>query len=122
MKADMTSHRIERWPVLGCASALLALVAVSDCVGAIEPTGCTSIASVPVATISYGAAIQHGIFQDFTGVGQGGCADCQSACVSQDESQRALSAPRKRYGAATCTAARRLNCDTAESKPNPHVR
>jgi hypothetical protein len=79
MKADMTSHRIERWPVLGCASALLALVAVSDCVGAIEPTGCTSIANVPVATISYGAAIQHGIFQDFTGVGQGGCADCHTS-------------------------------------------
>lgn len=39
------------------------------------PSGCTSIADIPVTyTIEYGAAIQ-GIFNDFDGMGDG-CVDC----------------------------------------------
>lgn len=80
MKGFSTGHRVQRWPSLSHrVGTLLALCATWAHAGAIEPSGCTSIANVPVATtISYGAAIQHGIFQDFNGMAQG-CADCHTS-------------------------------------------
>jgi hypothetical protein len=78
MKRLVRGHRGARWPVwLVRTGTVLALYATHAHAGVV-PTGCTSIANIPVATtISYGAAIQHGIFQDFNGMAQG-CADCHT--------------------------------------------
>jgi len=76
-------HRVQRWLCIlkACGSAVAALLAVQAQAGVAVPSGCTSIADVPVATaISYGAAIQHGIFQDFNGMAQG-CADCHTSAM-----------------------------------------
>jgi hypothetical protein len=75
-----TCHRYRRWPVAsGCAGALLMLFATSIQAGLLQPTGCTSLQNVPVTTaLNYGAAIQSGIFHNFTGDGTG-CDACHTA-------------------------------------------
>src|SRR4051794_26214109 len=75
-------QRRRRWPgvavVMGSAGSA-AVATSSFAVGGVAPTGCTSIANVPVAqSIQYVAAIQNGIFHDFNGMGNG-CADCHTA-------------------------------------------
>jgi len=72
-------RRRARW---SCAIvALVSTLATSWLAGAplagVPPSGCTSIAAIPVATsIQYGAAIQT-IFINFNGMGMG-CADCHT--------------------------------------------
>jgi len=79
MKGFAWGHRERRWPVLSGLAAVLVFAAGASRAGVVQPSGCTSIAALPpVTTISYGAAIQHGIFQDFNGMAQG-CADCHTS-------------------------------------------
>lgn len=61
------------------AAVCLASVARSGAAG-VPPSGCTSIAAIPVAkSIQYGAGIQS-IFVNFSGMGLG-CADCHTSAM-----------------------------------------
>jgi len=73
---------VRRWPcaLLALASAVSAGVATRSSAGGVSPSGCTSIAGIPVAqSIQYGAAIQS-IFVNFNGQANG-CADCHTAAM-----------------------------------------
>jgi len=59
------------------ASSASAAFFVQSSVAGVPPSGCTSIASIPVTrAIQYGAAIQT-IFINYSGIGAG-CADCHT--------------------------------------------
>lgn len=60
-----------------CAIVALASTLATSLLAAVAPSGCTSIAAIPVAkAIQYGAGIQT-ILINFNGLGMG-CADCHT--------------------------------------------
>jgi len=66
--------------MLALVGSLIAVFLTESSVAGVPPSGCTSIAAIPVAqSIQYGAAIQT-IFINYSGVGAG-CADCHTSAM-----------------------------------------
>jgi hypothetical protein len=75
------SRRGARLKVALVAALSLAAAVIAVAASAGTPSGCTSIAAVPVSrSIEFGAAIQ-GIFNNFSSSSAAGCVDCHFAIV-----------------------------------------